>query len=151
MGFVFYKKLIKIYKVFNNKKGLNSINFNSIAIIGDKNGGFGIGKASNIDQGVSTFKALNKAKANFFKIFLKNNTIPYPVIGKSCKCIIYLYPLNNIYNFSCGSYLRSILSIMGIYKISSKIYGSKNFYNILNATKNALLSFKSFDFLNKCL
>lgn len=146
MGFFFYKKLIKIYKVYKNSKGLNTIKYTSIVVIGDKNGGLGVGKSSNFDQNISVFKALSKSKLNFFKIFLKNNTIPYPITGKSCKCFIKFFPLKNIYNFSCGGHVRSILDIMGIYNISSKIYGSNNFYNVLKSILNAFLNFKHFDF-----
>ncbi|WKD87164.1 hypothetical protein QUR95_00225 [Candidatus Nasuia deltocephalinicola] len=55
-----------------------------------------------------------------------------------------MFPLNKVYKFSSGSHVRSILNIMGIYKISSKIYGSKNFYNVLNAVINSLLGLKNF-------
>ncbi|QND78505.1 SSU ribosomal protein S5p (S2e) [Candidatus Nasuia deltocephalinicola] len=151
MSFIFYKKLIKTYKVFNKNKGLNNINYISIIIIGDKNGGFGIGKSSNSNQNISIFKALSKAKSNFFKISLKNGTITHPIIGKFSRCFVKLNPSTKRILFSCGSYLRSIFDIIGIYKISSKIYGSKNFYNVLNAILNAFLNLRSFFFIKKKL
>lgn len=147
MGFIYYKKLIKVYKVFNNNRGSNNINYITIAVIGDKNGGLGIGKSSNLNQATSNSKALLRAKSNFFKVGLKNKTIPYPIVGKSCRCLIYFYPLRNIYNFSCGSYARSILDVMGIYNISVKINGSSSFCNIINATLNALKSIISPSFI----
>lgn len=147
MSFTFYKKLIKIYKSFNNVKGVGSVKYTTIVVIGDKNGGLGVGKSSNINQKVSILKSLNNAKRNYFKIFLKNGTIPHAITGKSGNCVLKIIPINKNSNFSCGSYLRSILDIIGIYNITSKIYGSKNFYNILTSTLNALKSLKSSFFL----
>ncbi|QSF25265.1 hypothetical protein CU086_00230 [Candidatus Nasuia deltocephalinicola] len=144
MSFVIYKRLVKIYKTFNNNKGVNSLEYTSVVVVGDKKGGVGFGKASNLNQNISIFKALNKAKSNFFRICLKNNTIPHPIIGKSSKCIIYLFPLKKYYTFTCGSYVRTILNIIGIRNISAKIHGSVNFYNILNSLINALKSLNSF-------
>ncbi|WP_259286087.1 hypothetical protein [Candidatus Nasuia deltocephalinicola] len=143
MSLVFYKKIIKTYKIFKNNKGLNTAKHTTIVAVGDKNGGLGIGKGVSCEQDMSLLKAVNNAKFNFFKIFLKNSTIPHPVIGKSSKCIINLFPLSKIKNFSCGSYIRSILDVMGLYKVSSKIYGTGNFYNIIKAFLNALFNIES--------
>ncbi|WP_259288816.1 hypothetical protein [Candidatus Nasuia deltocephalinicola] len=143
MCLIFYKKIIKTYKVFKSNKGLNTTKHTTIVAIGDKNGGIGVGKGTSADQDMSLLKAVNNAKFNFLKIFLKNYTIPHPVTGKAGKCIVNLFPLNKIINFSCGSYIRPILDVMGIYKISSKIYGTGNFYNIVKAFLNALYNIES--------
>ncbi len=143
MNLTFYKKIIKTYKVFKNNKGLNIVKYITIVAIGDKNGGLGVGRGVNNEQDVSLLKAVNNAKFNFLKVFLKNSTIPHPIVGKSGKCIINLFPLNKIINFSCGSYIRSILDVMGLYKVSSKIYGTGNFYNIIKAFLNALYNIES--------
>lgn len=143
MGLNFHKKIIKTYKVFKNNKGLNIVKYITIVAIGDGNGGLGIGRGLNNEQDISLLKAINNAKINFLKIFLKNSSIPHPVTGKAGKCIINLFPLNKVMNFSCGSYIRPILDIMGLYKISSKIYGTGNFYNIIKAFKNALYNIES--------
>ncbi len=156
MSLIFCKKIIKTYKIFKSNKGLNITKYTTIVALGDRNGGLGIGKGVNNEQDISLLKAVNNAKANFFKIFLKNSTIPHPIIGKSGKCVITLFPLNKIINFSCGSYIRSVLDVMGIYKISSKIYGTGNFHNIIKAFLNALFNIESHIFsfnkkINKCL
>ncbi len=143
MSLIFYKKIIKTYKIFKSNKGLNLTKYITIVAIGDKNGGVGVGKGVNSEQDMSLLKAVSIAKLNFLKIFLKNSTIPHPVSGKSGKCIVNLFPLNKIINFSCGSYIRPILDVMGLYKISSKIYGTGNFYNIIKAFLNALYNIES--------
>ncbi len=143
MNLIFYKKIIKNYKIFRNNKGLNTTKHIIIVAIGDKNGGLGVGKGVGNEQDISLLKAINNAKINFFKIFLKNLTIPHPITGKSGKCIVILYPLKKIINFSCGSYIRPMLDVMGIYKISSKIYGTGNFHNIIKAFLNALYNIES--------
>ncbi|WP_259285954.1 hypothetical protein [Candidatus Nasuia deltocephalinicola] len=143
MSLIFYKKIIKTYKIFKNNKGLNLIKHITIVAIGDKSGGVGVGKGVNSEQDISLLKAVNNAKINFLKIFLKNSTIPHPISGKSGKCIVNLFPLNKIINFSCGSHIRPILDVMGLYKISSKIHGTGNFYNIIKAFLNALYNMES--------
>ncbi|WP_259292922.1 hypothetical protein [Candidatus Nasuia deltocephalinicola] len=143
MSLTLYKKIIKTYKVFKNNKGLNVTKYTTIVAVGDRNGGLGVGKGVNSEQDMSLLKAVNNAKFSFLKIFLKNSTIPHPITGKSGKCIVSLFPLNKIINFSCGNYIRPMLDVMGLYRISSKIYGTGNFYNIIKAFLNALYNIES--------
>lgn len=121
-----FEKVIGINKIYKSIKGVNFTIYTIVVVCGDGNGGVGLGRARSIDQNFAIYKAFLHSRKNFFKIVLKNNTIPHEIYGKYCNIKVILIPGRNGYNISSGSCTRSIFSVIGITSIISKIYGSGN-------------------------
>lgn len=120
------ERIIKINRIFKSIKGINLTLYTIMVIIGDLNGGFGLGKAKSIDQNFAIYKAFLNARKNFYKIILKNGTIFHEVYGKCCSTKVVLFPGKFGSNIISGGCTRYIFEVIGINSIVSKIYGSNN-------------------------
>lgn len=134
----FIEQIVKINRVSKKTKGGNKVGFSALAVVGDGKGqvGVGLGKAPDVSSAIR--KGITLAKRNFIKVPLINGTIPTRVDIKVGAAKIMLKPAPPGSGIIAGGAVRSVVSAAGITNISSKVLGTNNQANNVNATLEAL-------------
>jgi len=132
-NFKFKEKILYLKKISKFSRGNILTYYTIIVCIGDNDGGIGIGKYKGKNY-IDTFnKSTLRAKKNFKKFFLFNNTISHEIVGKHCNTKIILIPIKYKNYILVSGCVREVFNVMGVNNIKSKIYGSRNKYNIIHA------------------
>ena len=137
------EKLINVTRCTKVTKGGRNFRFSVTVVIGDKKGriGYGLGKAAEVLE--AKLKALEKAKKNLRKIFLKGGrTLYYDVMGKYCSGKVIIKPASVGKGIIAGGPLRAVFTVLGIKDIIAKSIGSRNSHNMVKATLNGLYQIK---------
>jgi len=116
--------------------------FNSVVACGDGKGhvGIGFGKANEVPSAVN--KAKENAKKNIFKVHLINGTIPHEVFIKFGATRLLLKPASPGTGIIAGGAVRNVLEQVGVTDILSKLTGSTNVINVVNAVAKGLKSLR---------
>ena len=136
------ERLIRVRRVFTVVKGGRKIGFNALMVVGDRNGqvGLGLGKARGLVEAIA--KGRKKAEKNLICISLKNNTIPYQVIGKYGASRILLKPASPGTGVIAGGTVRAIVELAGVKDVLTKSLGNNNPLNLSKATLEGLKKLK---------
>ncbi len=134
----FSEKIICINRVAKVVKGGRRFSFSVLVVVGDKKGhvGIGLGKANEVPEAIR--KGSDQAKKNIIFINLKNNTLPYKIIGNFGASKVLLTPKYEGSGIVAGGTVRAVLEKAGIKDVASKSYGSNNPHNVVKATLNGL-------------
>jgi len=141
----FVEKTVKIGRVTKVVKGGRTFSFNSLVVVGDRNGGvgYGFGKAKEVPAAIQ--KALNQAKKNMVQVPLKrsgehgeNVTIPHEIYVKYKSSKILLKPAAPGTGVIASGPVRAVMEACGINNILTKSIGSNNPINLVKATIKAL-------------
>ncbi len=137
--------VVKIKRCTNVTKGGKSLSFNSLVVVGDKNGkvGYGFGKAREVPNAVS--KAVKDAHKNVVSVPILNKTVPYEVWGCYKSARVFLKPAAPGTGIKAGASARSVLEAVGITDILTKCYGTRNPTNVVKATIEGLKLLKTRD------
>ena len=137
------KRLVKVRRVTKVVKGGRTMRFSALVVIGDGKGnvGMGIGKAGEVPIAID--KATVSGKKNMRKIALVEGTIPHETVGKFGTTEILMMPAPVGHGVIAGGAARAVLEVAGVKNIVTKIHGSTNSINVVNATLNGLLSLKT--------
>ncbi len=133
------ERVVKITRVAKVVKGGRRFSFNTLSVVGNRNGkvGIGFGKANEVPDAIR--KAMEKAKKNMIHISLTNKkTIPHEVIGTFKATKVWIKPATPGTGIIAGESVRSVLEPAGIHDVLSKVIGSKNPLNVVHATIRAL-------------
>jgi len=135
--------LVCVRRVTKVVKGGRTRRFSAVVAVGDKKGKVGIatGKATEVPLAID--KANAKAKKSMQQINLKNGTIPHQTIGKFNATSILLLPAKPGTGVIAGGSARAILELAGITDIVTKIHGSTNSINVVQATFQGLIGIKT--------
>jgi small subunit ribosomal protein S5 len=129
-GFVaakeFEEKVIEIKRVSKKTRGGNSIHFTALVVVGNKQGKVGLGLGAAMDVAESVRKAIEKAKANLISIKLHEGTISHEVMAKYKAAEVLLKPAPEGSGIIAGGAVRSVVELVGIKDVSSKMLGSSN-------------------------
>ena len=133
------EKLVFVNRVAKVVKGGRRFSFSALVVAGDEAGcvGFGLGKASEVPDAIS--KAGQQAKKSLVRVPLTGSTITHDVVGEFGPTKVVLKPAGPGTGVIAGSVVRSIIESVGITDIRTKILGSNNPNNVLQATVNGLM------------
>ena len=132
------EKIVHIRRVAKVTKGGKRFHFTALVVIGNNDGiiGSAVGKSNEVPDAIR--KAIDKAKKKLIKVPRKGNTIPHEIVGEHSSSRIMLKPASPGTGVIAGGAVRAVIELCGIGDILSKVLGSTNPINVVNATINGL-------------
>ncbi len=143
------KKTVAINRITKVVKGGRKMRFSALVVIGDKKGKIGIGMGKGTEVSIAIEKANVDAKRNMIEISLKDTTIPHEVIGKFEKTKVIMMPAPKGTGIIAGGSVRSLVELVGIEDITTKLYGSNNPINCVKATLDGLRQLRTIEQIAK--
>lgn len=135
-------RTVNISRVSKVVKGGRRFSYGALVVLGDKEGvvGVGLGKAGEVPEAIR--KGVDKARRSLVRIPLVEGTIPHEIIGRSGAGRVLLRPASPGTGVIAGAGVRAILEVAGVNDVLSKILGTNNHHNVVNATMDALTSLR---------
>jgi len=123
--------VVIINRVTKVVKGGKRFSFNALVVVGDNNGkvGVGLGKSNEVQSAIQ--KGTAGAKKEMMQFPLVDSTIPHEIEGRFGSGLI------------AGGGVRSVLEAAGVKNILTKNIGTRNAFNTVYATMDALKRLRS--------
>ncbi|MDP2684110.1 MAG: 30S ribosomal protein S5 [bacterium] len=138
----FDQKLIDIARVTRVMAGGKRMSFRACVVIGDRKGRVSSGLRKGADVSIAINKAVRAAKKKIIKVNIVNDTIPCEIREKFGAARVLLKPAPKGTGVIAGGAVRIVLELAGIKNVVSKMLGSHNKINNVNATIKALENLK---------
>jgi small subunit ribosomal protein S5 len=135
--------VVSINKNARTVKGGRVMSFGAIVVIGDKEGSIGYAREKALTVSEAVNKALRKARAQVTKIELGKGTLLYPLTIEAGATKIFLQQAAPGTGIVANHCLRCIFEALGVKNVLSKVYGSRNSFNQVEAAIKALRSMRS--------
>jgi small subunit ribosomal protein S5 len=119
-------------------KGGRILSFAALTVVGDNDGGVGMGKGKSREVPVAVTKAMEEARRKMVKVSLKNGTFHHSVIGKHGASVVIIQPASEGTGIIAGGAMRAVFEVMGVHNVLAKCLGSTNPYNVVRATLDGL-------------
>lgn len=132
------EKMISVNRVTKVVKGGRILSFAALTVVGDNEGGVGMGKGKSREVPVAVTKAMEEARRKMVKVSLKNGTFHHSVIGKHGASVVVIQPASEGTGIIAGGAMRAVFEVMGVHNVLAKCLGSTNPYNVVRATLNGL-------------
>lgn len=131
-------EVLEISRVVRVVKGGRRFRFRAAVIVGDRAGkvGFGTGKSRDVQQAIQ--KAQDQATKNMVTVPIKDGTIPHTTRATFKGADVLLKPARPGTGVIAGGTIRSLSDLAGITDLVSKVYGSPNKINNVQAVFKAL-------------
>ena len=132
------EKVVAINRVAKVVKGGRNFRFSAVVVVGDGKGhvGVGNGKAAEVPDAIK--KAIEEAKKNMIEVPMVGTTIPHEYIGIFGSAKVVLRPAPEGTGVIAGGSVRPVLELAGYKDINTKILGTHNPRNVVNATIKGL-------------
>jgi small subunit ribosomal protein S5 len=135
----FSDKLVHINRVAKVVKGGKRFGFAALVVVGDLKGrvGFGHGKAREVPEAIR--KATEAARRALIRVPLRDaRTLHHDSHGRhgAGKVILRSAPAGT--GIIAGGSMRAVFEMLGVQDVVAKSLGSKNAYNVVRATFDAL-------------
>jgi small subunit ribosomal protein S5 len=132
------EKMISVNRVTKVVKGGRILSFAALTVVGDNEGGVGMGKGKSREVPVAVTKAMEEARRKMVKVSLKNGTFHHAVTGKHGSSVVIIQPASEGTGIIAGGAMRAVFEVMGVHNVLAKCLGSTNPYNVVRATLNGL-------------
>lgn len=132
------EKVVHIRRVAKVTKGGKRFHFTALVVVGDGNGvvGAATGKSNEVPAAIK--KAVERAKKKLIRIPKRDTTIPHEINGKHVSTTVMLRPAAPGAGVIAGGAVRSVLELVGIHDILTKVIGSTNPLNVVSAVIDGL-------------
>jgi len=134
----FAETVVHINRVAKVVKGGKNFSFSAVVVAGDGAGrvGYGTGKAREVPPAIQ--KASEQARKEMVRIPLTGGTVPHKIWGRWGATKVLLRPASPGTGVIAGGGVRAVMESAGIQDVLTKIVGSRNPFNVVRATFNAL-------------
>lgn len=139
----FEQKLLDVARVARVMEGGRRFSFRATVAIGNRKGKVGVGVAKALNVASAVEKATAVAKKNMINILISGRSISHKVSSKFGAARINLIPAREGRGIIAGGSVRTILELVGIQDVSSKIMGSNSKINNAKAAIVALTKLTS--------
>ena len=135
----FSDKLVHINRVAKVVKGGKRFGFAALVVVGDLKGrvGYGHGKAREVPEAIR--KATEEARRSLIRVPLRDaRTLHHDSEGSHGAGRVVLRSAPPGTGIIAGGAMRAVFEMLGVQDIVTKSLGTKNAYNVVRATFNAL-------------
>ncbi|URM52907.1 30S ribosomal protein S5 [Mycoplasma sp. SG1] len=127
-------KVIKLRRVVKVVKSGRRFGFTALVVVGNNKGSVGYGTAKAGEVPLAIQKARKQALKNIIVIPInKNQSIDLTVANHYGASKVLIKPAKQGKGIIAGGAVRPVFELAGVKNVYSKIYGSKNPYNVLGA------------------
>lgn len=139
----FEERTIEIRRVSRVMEGGRRMSFRALVVVGDGKGrvGAAIGKALGVPEAIR--KAAEKAKRELVTVPLLGDTIPHEIVGETKSTRVLLKPAAPGTGVIASGPVRAVMELAGIRNVLTKVYGSRNPINVIQAALDALRRLRS--------
>ena len=136
-------KLIALNRVTKVVKGGRTMRFSALMVVGDGEGGVGVGmgKAAEVPEAIR--KATADAKRNMVKIPLLGTSVPHEAIGKFGSGKVLIQPAGEGTGIIAGGPVRAIMAVGGVQDVRAKSLGSNNKINCVKTAFDGIKQMRS--------
>ena len=141
--------VVHINRVAKVVKGGKNFSFSAVVVAGDGAGkvGYGTGKAREVPPAIQ--KAAEAAKREMIRVPLVGGTVPHKVWGRWGATRVLLRPASPGTGVIAGGGVRAVMESAGVQDVLTKIVGSRNPFNVVRATFNAITSLMTSDQISR--
>ncbi|MCX5784732.1 MAG: 30S ribosomal protein S5 [Elusimicrobia bacterium] len=135
--------VVAVNRVTKVVKGGKRFSFNALVVVGDGMGtvGVGLGKSNEVQSAIQ--KATSGAKKEMFTFPILDTTIPHEIEGRFGAGHVWMKPAVGGTGLIAGGGVRAVLEAGGVRNVLTKNLGSRNAFNTVYATLDALKRLKS--------
>ena len=136
----FQETVVHINRVAKVVKGGKNFSFSAVVVAGDGSGkvGYGTGKAREVPPAIQ--KASEDARRAMIRVPMVGGTIPHLIWGHWGATKVLLRPASPGTGVIAGSGVRAVMESAGVQDVLTKIVGSRNPFNVVRATFDAITS-----------
>ena len=135
--------VVAINRVTKVVKGGKRFSFNALVVVGDGVGSVGVALGKSNEVQVAIQKATAGARKEMITFPLKGSTIPHEAEGYFGAGHVWMKPAVGGTGLIAGGGVRAVLEAGGVKNILTKNLGSRNSFNTVYATLDALKQLRS--------